>query len=450
MPKTSPTTQYQDLPLKIPLDRHGSKIGKDYAGFSYEKSQLRGNFFSDQNQPLVRLFNHLGPSILRIGGNSVDKIAWQHDGPPAQTNAVTAADVDALASFLRATGWSTIYGINLARNTPAQAAQEAAYVAQALGPLLYAFEIGNEPDAYSFNGIRSTRYTYADFIREWRVYAQALKQAVPAAVLSGPASAWHESSWTEPFAYDEAQQISLLTQHYYRANGLSPQSTLALLLAGDPALPGLLTGLRDASEAARIPGGYRLTEANSFYDGGAPHISNTFGSALWALDFLFITAGFGSSGVNFHGGGGAPGYTPIADDGKNVIQVRPEYYAMLLFARMGEGALIHNAQTAQHRSISTYVVAAPGQTKVLISNKESSLGVNIVLSGDFTYQKAEIETLSAPALDSTDGVTLNRASIGNDGGWSPAPPPVKTPNRRSLSVPVAPATAVLVTLGQRG
>src|SRR6185437_16429817 len=98
-------------------------------------------------------------------------------------------------------------------------------------------------------------------------------------MLTGPACASHESTWTIPFAGAEKDRIGLLTQHYYRGNGQSASSTLALLLAGDPALPGLLKHLESAAAANGIR--YRLAEANSFYNGGAPHISDTWGTALW-------------------------------------------------------------------------------------------------------------------------------------------------------------------------
>ena len=243
-------------PVTVTVDPRptGPSIGPGYAGFSYEKTSLATPFFSASNQPLGRLFRRLGPGLLRLGGNSVDRTGWRMTAPRPSPGTVTAADVDRLASFLRATGWRALYGINLATNSPALAAEEAAYVARSLGPHLYGFELGNEPDAYSFNHLRPPSYSYREFLGEWRGFARAVRQAVPGVRLTGPASAWHETSWTVPFAADEGRDIVLLTQHYYRANGLSPQSTLGLLLAGDPALPALLDPLARACQAAGIAG----------------------------------------------------------------------------------------------------------------------------------------------------------------------------------------------------
>jgi hypothetical protein len=423
----------------------GQVVDSGYVGFSYEKISLNTGFFTATNQPLVRLFRRLGAGLLRLGGNSVDRTSWRRTAGGQTRGTVGPADIDALATFLEATGWSVLYGINLATNAPAGAAEEASSVARSLGRRLYAFEIGNEPDAYSFNTLRPPSYSYADFLREWNGFARAVRQAVPQARLTGPASAWHETSWTVPFARDEGHRIVLLTQHYYRANGLSPQSTLALLLAGDPALPGLLNPLRQASVAAGIRDGYRLTEANSFYDGGAPHISNTFGSALWAIDFLFANVRLGSSGVNFHGGGASPGYTPLADNGHDVVEVRPEYYGMLLFALMGTGRLLDVSHSAMGLSFSAYAIARQGRTSIMLVNKEPSASIDVEITPGRKVERAQLMMLSAPSLDSVSGITLNGSPIQADGSWFPGPSAIAAARDGALVVRVGPASAVLIT-----
>jgi hypothetical protein len=430
--------------LAIDQGTEGPVIGTGYAGFSYEKSHLTQGFFTATNQAVVRLLRRLGPGLLRLGGNSVDRTSWRASPTRQAGNSVGPADVDALATFLQATDWTALYGINLATNSPGLAAEEARYVAHALGRHLYAFEIGNEPDAYAFNHLRPASFSYRDFINQWKRFADAVRQAAPQARLTGPASAWHEASWTVPFAKDEGQGIVLLTQHYYRANGLSPQSTLGLLLAGDPALPGLLDPLRQAASAAGIRDGYRLTEANSFYHGGAAHVSNTFGTALWAIDFLFATAGEGSSGVNFHGGGASASYTPIADDGRDVVEVRPEYYGILLFSLMKSGHLLDVSSSKTSLSLSAYAVGDDRTTSIMLVNKEPSATIDVEIRPGVKVETAQILTLSAPTLDSVSGITLNGAPIAADGTWSPGPPATAPVREGSLCLRIAPASAVLV------
>jgi hypothetical protein len=47
---------------------------------------------------------------------------------------------------------------------------------------------------------------------------------------------------------------------------------------------------------------YRIEETNSFYNGGAKDVSNTFAAALWGLDYLYWWAGRDANGVDFHTG----------------------------------------------------------------------------------------------------------------------------------------------------
>jgi hypothetical protein len=69
--------------------------------------------------------------------------------PRAQYYSVTAEAVRNLASFLRETGWTCLYGIGMRTNTPEHAVAEAEYVAKTLGSRLQYFQIGNEVDLFS-------------------------------------------------------------------------------------------------------------------------------------------------------------------------------------------------------------------------------------------------------------------------------------------------------------
>jgi hypothetical protein len=380
-----------------------------------------------------------------MGGNSVDKTTWDPAGPGKTSGKIAPLDVDRLASFLKAANWQVIYGLNYATNTPTQVANEAAYAAKAFGAQLYGFEIGNEVDLYHSNGLRATTFTYADFLAEWRAYAAAIQAQVPGAPLTGPASAYNTAGYTTPFAKDEAAGISLLTQHYYRANGQLATSTIDLLLAPDPNLPTTLQALQKAS--ATLPRGFRLAEANSFYNGGAPNVSDAYGTALWAIDFLFTNALNGSAGVNFHGGGSGPGYTPIADDGTHVIEARPEFYGIYLVAQAAPGNLLTTAVTANGLALSAYAVAADdGSTVLLLVNKDRTHAAAITASLGSAATSATLTVLTGTSLDSPKGTLLNGAAIGTDGSWAPVTTPSVAVAGSTLTLTVSPASAVLARI----
>jgi hypothetical protein len=67
---------------------------------------------------------------------------------------------------------SVIYGINYLHNTADNVEGEAVYAANALGPNLLGFEIGNEPEYYG-----SSRSGYNNFLGYWRILAAACNPA---------------------------------------------------------------------------------------------------------------------------------------------------------------------------------------------------------------------------------------------------------------------------------
>jgi hypothetical protein len=134
-------------PVRITVNAaRAGTVGSGFAGFSYEKDRIGAGVFDARDANLVNLFRLLGPSVLRLGGNLNDIVRWNPAGKGGSASEVAPSDVTKLAAFLKATGWSAIYGINLKTNTPANAASEAAFAAHALGTSLVAFEIGNEPN----------------------------------------------------------------------------------------------------------------------------------------------------------------------------------------------------------------------------------------------------------------------------------------------------------------
>src|ERR1700691_2713883 len=152
--------------LSIPKEATGPRIPMDFVGLSYEVQQLADpTFFSAQNGGLIREFKALSSTgVLRLGGNTSEFAYWkpkpdspepEHPQvrevvgePKAQYYAVTVEAVRNLAEFLRAAGWTCVYGIGMGTNTPARAAEEAAFVAATLGDRLQYLQIGNEPDLF--------------------------------------------------------------------------------------------------------------------------------------------------------------------------------------------------------------------------------------------------------------------------------------------------------------
>jgi len=432
-------------------------IGPEYGGLSYEKAMLSGRLFTQSNAELVGLFNQLGPSLVRIGGNTVERQVWTAGGRGGTAGQIAPADVDALAGFLKATGWRCLYGVNLAgaatnATSPVLAAEEVKYVVRALGRSLAGIEIGNEPDLYASAGyFPKVTWTLQAYEALWRRFRDAVVAANPGVVVTGPAAAGSVPAWTLPFAAGERGRIQMVTQHYYRANGQDPASTAAKLITTDWRLHTVLEALKHAGWAAGAP--VRLAECNSYYNGGAPGVSNSYASALWVIDFLFTCALWEVSGVNLHGGGRGA-YTTIADRNNEVVEVRPQYYGLKLFGMAGEGTLLQTTINADGRNLSAYAVRSPaGGLSLMLVNKEPAEDVEVAVSLPRAATGARAVTMTqlspgaaGPSLTATSGVRLQGAGVALDGGWTPEPATAVPVRGRSLSVRAPRLSAVLLTV----
>ena len=112
-------------------------------------------------------------------------------------------------------GWKLIYGLNLARGTADAAAEEASYVARAIGGNLLAFQIGNEPDGFGrWTAVRPQTYDFNAYLAEWRAFRAAIAARVPQARFAGPDVA-SDTTWVGQLAAQEREDLVLLTRHYY-------------------------------------------------------------------------------------------------------------------------------------------------------------------------------------------------------------------------------------------
>ena len=419
-----------------------------FVGLSYEKAAMTYSYFRASNRHLIALFRLLGTGVLRIGGGSVDEVVYLPDGAGSHLQ-ITPAEISDLAEFLNQTGWQCIYGVGFAASTPELAAQEAAYAMSALGSNLLGIEIGNEPDEYSIAGLFFVGdWTLADFVTRWELFRAAILQSAPNAPLTGPAAGGgnHITSWTLPFGQATGPgQITLLTQHYYRLSGDSPLATAAFLISPDSQLAGDLALLKAGALALGLP--YRLDECNSFYSGGSPGVSNSYASSLWVLDFLFTVAANNGAGVNMHGGGNQPGYTPIADDSGGVIETRPEYYGLLFFTLAGSGTLLESTLETDGVDATAYAVkTASGGLNLVIVNKDLANGFPLTIMSNQSIQQATLQVMTGPTLSATSGVTIQGATVAPDGTFAPSPPIALSFTGKQATCYVPPLSAALINI----
>jgi hypothetical protein len=257
--------------------------------------------------------------------------------------------------------------------------------------------------------------------------------------------------------------LKLVTYHRYplRSCGVAPSASnypsIANLLA-DSSSSGLAAGVAPfvkVAHAHRRP--LRLTELNSSSCEGTAGVSDTFASALWALDTLFHLAAVGVDGVNFHM---LPGshyelFSPSQAGGQWQAAVHPEYYGLLMFAQ----AFPRGARLLRVRAPSGLLKVwatqdSNGTSRVTLINKDPANAQDVQIRMPGTPGSGTLETLQAPSVSSTSDVILGGQTFGPETstGHLPGPPqtaPV-TPLENTFSVQLPAGSAALLTVPSSG
>jgi len=435
--------------LTVEIDQSAKGFPTPFAfqGLSYETSLLSTNFLTTGNTVLIQLIKNLGGGVLRIGGNMSDEMAWTGAARTAETpdKSITTTDVDNLAAFSRSIGWPVLFGLNLGAYHPELAANEAEYVSNILKTDLLALQFGNEPDGYhSWNPKRSKTYGYAEYRSEWEKYFGAVRNRLPNVPLAGPDVAYR-SEWVKAFAADLGKNVILLDGHYYQNGPASnPAINIDSLFTPIPQYANYFKVINDASVSANVP--WRISECNSINGGGKAGVSDTFASALWALDFMWTVAVNHGQGVNFHGGKGGA-YSPFAIAGKTVM-ARPEYYAMLAFKAGSEGRAIFVPQVAPSKyQYSAYAASGAGSTAITVINKERTQDLTLKFNLTKDASTYRVARLSAPSMDAAKGVTFSNSTVNADGTFVPGKlegTPLDGAKTFTIKVPAASAAVVTV------
>ncbi len=427
-------------------------IAPDYMGLGFEASSVAvPGLLSGDNRTYVRLVRNLGQKgVIRVGGNVSDFSRFDAAGTPRylpKDTVLTKESFRQLRTFLDATDWKLIWGLNLGGGDLDNAVAEARAVADAVGERLLALEVGNEPDLFSRAGHRKEPYGYSEWLADYRRFKMAIRAVLPKAPFAGPDIAF-TTEWLESFARDEGTDIALLTAHHYITGQANPAATLDFMLQEEKKYQPALARFEAASRSIPVP--WRMCETASFSGGGKAGVSDTFAAALWALDYLFVLASYGCSGVNMETGvnhlGVISKYTPISDDLAGHHGAAPEYYGLLAFAQAAKGERIAVRSDPGGINLTAYATRqGPGAVTVTVINKDMRRDAAVEIAG-LAPGRGAVMRLAAPSLTATTGVTLGGAPVNGDGIWSGAKSdPVRIAGGKArLAVPAA--SAALVTL----
>jgi hypothetical protein len=447
--------------LELSTEAKGSHMPVDFVGLSYEVQQLADpSFFAASNMGLIRQFKALAArGVLRLGGNTSEFAWWKaRPGSPEpehpQTRvvegepkpnyyAVTPEAVRNLAGFLKATGWTCLYGIGMGTNTPERAADEAGFVAKTLGASLQYLQIGNEADLFGRHLRDPKAWSAKTYLEEWLALARAVTARVPGAKFGMPDVA-SDVAWLTEIAnlwpsIKNPPQVTALTHHYYFGGpATNPDVNIPNLLK--PATMARVQKTADTATAAANKMGVRvrMTEGNTCYRGGKPGVSDVFAAALWSADYALLLASNNYSGINLHGGTGKsvansvggflpgdillkdkgespdqiathphPFYTPIATSGSEYV-MEPVAYGLKFAGELSGASFLQGDFTSQLQATgvdaTAYAAILPSRhLAVIILNKDAEQNVEVTLDfGSGRTGAVETKTLHALSLDNRE------------------------------------------------
>ena len=416
-------------PVAITIDaaRPGPAIPPDYFGLSFESELLLPDktgrhYFSPDNKPLAALFRTLGIKNLRIGGNTSDNPVVRIPGP---------RDADSLFAFARTVGVKVIYGLRLRGQADGQnVVPIAKYISDHYSDALECFAIGNEPSIY---------YKQYEIYRgHWnRLMAEITASDVaPDALFCGPND--FSGEFIQRFADDfrDSGRLKSVVEHAYV--GLNAQDVKDPAAARDRILSPEFAGTYEAFYKTFAPHvmsrnlPYRMEETNSFYNGGAKDVSDTFAACLWGLEYLHWWAAHGAAGLNYHTGDhvaagdkSTPCRYAVFWSAPAGYEVHPLGYAAKAFDLGGHGTCLPtNVESGEKLNLRAFaVLAADGSIDVTVINKEhgpSGRDANIALNAGKLYTSGRAVYVTAPNGDvaAKSGVTVGGAAIETDGSWN--------------------------------
>jgi hypothetical protein len=445
--------------------RPGGELPLGAIGLSMEAFELGSSHLRSEHRRLVRLMRLLGPSVLRIGGNSIDTSWWTASGEPHPSwanNIVTPADLLTLAGLLRATGWHAILGVDLGHFEPGRISQEARYARRILGGRLLGIELGNEPDDFGRKTmLRAPGYDASEYLREARTYARAVDAAGVKVI--GPALG--RTEWLSQLGAAESV-FSQLTLHYYPSSTCTGLSDAAARAGGTELLaPGVreqeeatITALVHAGSLAGRQG--RIGETNTAACPQSPAAGPVFSSALWALDLSLRAASQGVTGINFHSDLNACGShseSPICAASPAAalagdFEAQPEYYG-LLAARQLEGGRflvtsVHGPPLS--KEVSVYAtLARDGSVRVAIDDLALEGAAQQLALLVPAGQRVTVQRLSGELRVRGAPVSLGGVGVSAAGTWRPRPTTF-TGAAGVVDVTVPPASAVILVLSPSG
>jgi hypothetical protein len=226
-----------------------------------------------------------------------------------------------------------------------------------LGDYLIGLQVGNEPDLYASHGLRPTGYDPQDYFNDFGLMVTAMSQdpLIPQRsrdLLLGPSVQvlWTpEQVWNTGFISAYSKELTFVSVERYPTDNCAvlfpdagdqlhdPQTTFPTFLTHESATGLVSEYLNSTAFAIENGKTLHMFETNTASCGGFPGISNSFGAALWGVDWALQMAAVNFGGALFHVGGQNAAYNPFTPPPTNQSTfhqwtIGPIYYSALVVA----------------------------------------------------------------------------------------------------------------------
>ncbi|KIW67341.1 hypothetical protein PV04_06604 [Phialophora macrospora] len=325
-----------------PAQNASKPLLESFVSYSIEFSSFP-DFAGNSSQPNTFSYNLLSNlrnlqgsyPIIRVGGNTEDYATFnasQSDALVGSYNFSRSRDYpttisigpEYFDSYSTWPGVTYIHGFNMGKNGTAgydTLVGTVPLVCKALGTSKVAYwELGNEPDLFKTSSqgpVRPSWWNETDYVEEWlnktRIIRQLVQQNCPDVISGGKFKFYSPNfagtgnslnlitTWKAGLNADK--DIAFIDSHNYIGGATQPGVTLqGTLMNHTSTVLSINKHLNESRLLAYTGLPYILGETNSLYNEGAPGLSNSFGAALWGVDFNLYCAATGIARVHMHQG----------------------------------------------------------------------------------------------------------------------------------------------------
>lgn len=456
-------------------------VSPSFAGFGIEPSNLFSfTGYSTPNQLTFNLIDNLinytgAPPHLRIGGNTQDYMVyspsqtqwtWINNPNPVGQGAYATDSMLIGPRFFQAAnrfpqGTPVTWGFNMAYSEPDYIQRLVTMATQVVENTpnlkLVSFEIGNEPDLWVQNGFRTGAWGGPQYIPQWldratALYEQVLKpRGIPSNLFEPACTA---STIGTSFQVHDLTQLGITAKannsdtsflaswnqhdYYYYIGVSSYPLTLDRFMTLTTTKDQFAAWETQIKQAADTGYPYALREMGVVGPIGLEGITNTFGAALWQLNFFMYMASLNITSVQMHqtDNSNASAWQPIEMFNRQPF-VRPIYYGIAAFdeiiGRTCQAQVAAYDITAypenyagrlgawsvyQAGQLQTIIVINSNMANVSQSNK-ASVTVQLTLPSSLAGQTLYLSYLTNTGADATSGTTWNGVSFEKSGNGMP-------------------------------